>query len=215
MVIRPGWILSAIFAVSVVLLAAHPASAGVVYTDEADFNTAVAALGLVPSWSEGFEGMPTGAVTDPLLLSAGLAAVGGGFSAAVGDFGGPTGQSWSNGSGGATVRGAGNTGLGLRAISFDFGSTGSQTVSFVGTGGTETSAVFSANGATTDSFVGWVATGDETVLTAQFDQPGSITLDNLDAFVAHAPEPGTFLLFGIGAAGLYLGHRRRKNRKTA
>ena len=212
--LRGSALVAALVAIALVSVMGS-AEAGVVYTDETAFNTAVAGLGSISAWSENFEGFAVGAVADPLLLGGGMAEVVDGGTASIGF--GATGQNWVQADGSpasAVVRGPGNTGLGLQAISFNFGNQAPQTVTFVGTGGSDTSAPF-ASDPTGTSFVGWIATGPETVLTAQFDQTGGITLDNLDGFVAHAPEPGTFLLFGLGAAGLFFANRRRKNRKTA
>ncbi len=215
MVIRNGSVLASLFVVSMVILSAGSAEAGVVYTDETAFNNAVAGLGLAPSWTEDFESTPAGPVSDPLLIGGGLAQVVDGGNAFVGSFG-ATGNSWMQPDGSqsfASMTGPGGTGLGLQAISFDFGNEVSQTVSFVNTAGIDTSAVIASAPATTN-FVGWVSTGSETVLTTQFGQSGGITLDNIDGFVAHAPEPGTFILFGFGAAGLFFAHRRRRAHKA-
>ena len=204
------------------LLTVGSAEAGVVYTDETAFNNAVAGLGLTSLWSEDFESFATGAVGDPLLIGGGMAQIAGGSSALIADVL-PTGNAWSQGVGSftnATIQGPGSqgsgaTGLGLQAFSFTFGNQAPRTVSFVTTAGIDVSPAYAANGGNPDLFVGWVSSGPETTLTAQFDQPGGITLDNVQGVGVPNPEPSTFLLFGLGAAGLYFVRRRRKSQPAS
>ncbi len=208
-------LLTALLLGTALLLTVGSAEAGVVYTDETAFNSAVAGLGLTSLWTEDFESFATGDVSDPLLIGGGMAQVMGG--ALITDVF-PTGNAWTQGVGSftnATLQGPGATGLGLQAISFNFGSQVPQTVSFVTTTGIDLSAPYAPNGGNADLFAGWVTSGPETAVAAQFSQAGGITLDNPEGIGVSNPEPSTFLLFGLGAAGLYFVRRRRKSRPTS
>jgi PEP-CTERM motif len=198
----------------VVLLTSAYAEAGVVYTDETAFNSAVSSLGLDTLWAEDFEGIPLGNVSDPLLVGSGLAEVAGGSNPTVMP-GAPSGNVWiedGGSQGGVVIRGSGGSALGVQAISFDFGSSGPQGVSFAANSGIDVSPAFPGGNPDTDTFVGWIGSGSETIASAYFDLPAGVSLDNLDGFGVSNPEPSTLLLFGLGAAGLYLVRRRRSRR---
>lgn len=213
MAIRGCWVFAALFVFSMAVLSAGSAQAGVVYTDETSYNNAVAGFGMIPAWAEDFEGISAGSVSNSLQIGGGLAEIVNGGTAEVGSFGG-SGLSWNQADASPTfvaIQGAGGTALGLKAISFNFGNEDAQSINFIGIGVADTASGYTT-AQTPSNFVGWVGLGPETVDSVQFVQSGGITLDNLDGFVAHAPEPGSFLLFGVGAAGLFFAHRRRKAR---
>jgi hypothetical protein len=195
------------------LLTTSTADAGVVYTDETAFNAAVAGMGLTTIWTEDFESFAIGGVTDPLSIGGGAAEIGYGGGGAildvptsanawVQDFGAP---------GTVTIQGPGGTSLGLQAISFNFGNQVNQTVSFVTTPVPDTS-VYNTTSTPTTQFAGWLSAGPETVSSVQLDLSQGIALDNARGIAVPNPEPSTFMLFGLGAAGLYFAHRRRKTR---
>ncbi len=207
-------ILTALLLGVALLLTVGSAEAGVVYTDETAFNNAVAGLGFTSLWSEDFQNFATGGVSNPLLIGGGMAEITGGTNAFIADLQ-PSGNAWSQGVGSfsnATIQGPGATGLDLPAFSFNFGSQTPRTVSFVTTAGADMSPSYSAGSTNTTFFVGWVSSGPETVLAAQFDLPEDVSLDNVQGIGVPNPEPSTFLLFGLGAAGLYFVRRRRKSR---
>ena len=112
------------------ILTTSTAEAGVVYTDETAFNAAVSGLGLTTIWTEDFESFAIGAVSDPTSIGGGMAEVGYDGGAAILDIP-PTAGTWVQDFGvpaTVAIQGPGGSGLGLQAISFNFGNQVNQTV---------------------------------------------------------------------------------------
>ncbi len=197
---------------SVLLLTAVPAHAGVIYATQASFDAAAAGLNLV--FSEDFEGFAGGGVPDPLLIAGGLAEVVDGGNASIIIIG-PTAKAWLQAGGtlaNAQIRGPGNTPVGVRALSFNFGNEITQMWDFAHNLGIDTSGAYGSNGGATDRFVGWIGGAGEVLDVSLAVNQAGITLDNIRGFNV-VPEPATLTLFGLGLAGL--GFARRRKQKAA
>jgi hypothetical protein len=201
---------------ALLLATAGQLQAGTIFTNQADFNAAIA--GLNPLWSEDFEGFALGSVSDPLPIAGGAAEVVDSGIPFVTDLG--AGNVWRQPDGAesnATIQGKDATALGVHALSFVYAYELYGAWNFVTTLDTDSSPVVLPPplGDPTDRiFLGWVGDPGETLNLAQYNEPGGTVLDDITAYSA-IPEPTSLAIFGFGALGLVAGGIRRRKRQNA
>ncbi|MCG6937112.1 MAG: VPLPA-CTERM sorting domain-containing protein [Gammaproteobacteria bacterium] len=190
------------------LVMSWPSQAGMIYTDETSFDSAVASLSLL--WQEDFGGFPQGGVANPLSIAGGQAEVSG-FGVTSVLF--PATSEWIGTTGGSTsIQGTGGTSLGLAAISFNFGTyetAGQQVIFNLVGGGSDISLGYAITSFFPDgaaNFAGWIGGPGEQLMDVTFSLQKSVILDNINGYV---PIPSAVWLFGSGLIGL-IGIARRK-----
>ncbi len=186
-----------------VLTVAASSQAGIIYHDRPAYEAAVEDLLL--TWSEDFEGFPLGEAPLPTPIGGGAAEIdadGGTAAIIVGPL---TGQSWVGlpGGFGETIQGPAGGSLLLDAIAFDYFSQFEGGYDFHHSGGVDSDDVMPD---LEPLFVGWVGGAGEVLDFVDYTPGDSSHV--LDNFVAHVPEPSTFVSASLGA--LVLGYRRRR-----